>query len=57
MTCQQLKAEKVRIGMQQADLGPTLIPMHEEPEREAKLSELSGDAKAIDKVLADNRCG
>jgi hypothetical protein len=56
MTCERLKVEKARIGRRQADLGPTLIPVHEESQREAELSDLSGEAKAIDKVFADKQC-
>ena len=57
MSCQQLKNEKRRIGTRQADLLPTLIPVEDEAKREADLSQLSGEVKAIDKVSADKRCG
>ena len=57
MSCQQLKNEKRRIGTRQADLSPTLIPVKDEAKREADLSQLSGEVKAIDKVSADKRCG
>jgi hypothetical protein len=56
MTCESLKVEKGRIGRQQADLGPTLIPVHDESQREAELSEVSGKVKAIDKVFSDKGC-
>ena len=57
MTCQQLKNEKARIGTRQTSLAPTLIPMEDESKREADLSQLAGEVKAIDKVSADKRCG
>jgi len=57
MSCQQLKNEKRRIGTRQADLSPTLIPVEDEAKREADLSQLNGEVKAIDKVSADKRCG
>jgi hypothetical protein len=55
MTCQQLKNEKRRIGSRQTDLAPSLLPVEDEPKREAELSGLSGEAKAIDKVSGDKR--
>ena len=57
MSCQQLKNEKRRIGTRQTDLAPTVIPVEDEPNRQAELSQLSGEIKAIDKVSADKKCG
>jgi hypothetical protein len=56
MTCQQLKNEKQRIATRQTHLSPTLIPVEDEPKREADLSQLSGEVKTIDKVSVDKQC-
>ena len=56
MTCQQLKNEKRRIATRQTDLAPSLVPVEDEQKREQELSQLSGEVKAIDKILADNKC-
>ena len=56
MTCQQLKNEKRRIATRQTDLAPSLVPVEDEQKREQELSQLSGEVKAIEKILVDNKC-
>jgi hypothetical protein len=56
MDCAALKVEKARITSAQARLAPTLIPVVDEGKRESQLSELSGEAQAVEKVSIDHKC-
>jgi hypothetical protein len=56
MDCTALKVEKARIASAQARLAPTLIPVLDEDKRESQLSELSGEAQAVENVSVAHKC-
>ncbi len=56
MDCTGLRTAKQRIAARQASLAPTLIPVKDEQTREEELSQLSGEAAAIDKASGQKGC-
>jgi hypothetical protein len=54
MSCERLKSEKVRLGDQAADLGPTLFGGEEQRKRD--LAKVDGEIVALGKVQADKKC-
>lgn len=56
MDCTGLRAAKQHIAARQADLAPTLIPVKDEQTREQELSQLRGEAAAIDRASGQKGC-